>query len=129
MKKIILFILMALGATTSLHAAEFAAGKAVYDQSCVTCHMSRGEGLPGVFPPLAQSDYFKKAPDKQLVHIVTQGLTGEIVVNGATFNSVMPPQTLTDQETADVLNYVSVQFNGGKPRLTAAKIQALRAGQ
>ncbi|MBB5192765.1 nitrite reductase (NO-forming) [Silvimonas terrae] len=129
MKTLTLFMLIALGTATATPAADIQAGKAVYDQICVTCHMAKGEGLPGAFPPLAQSDYFKKATDKQLVHIVSQGITGEVVVNGTTFNSVMPPQTLTDQETADVLNYVSVQFNAGKPRLTAARVQALRAGK
>ena len=129
MQKLAMFLLLAIGTTAGAQAADVSAGKAVYDRICVTCHMAKGEGLPGAFPPLAQSDYFKKAPDKQLVHIVSQGLTGEVVVNGTTFNSVMPPQTLTDEEAADVLNYVSVQLNGGKPRLTAAKVQAIRAGK
>ena len=32
-------------------------GKRVYTQLCFACHQGEGQGLPGVFPPLAKSDY------------------------------------------------------------------------
>jgi nitrite reductase (NO-forming) len=32
-------------------------GKEVYDVNCITCHMEKGEGMEGVFPPLAKADY------------------------------------------------------------------------
>jgi len=108
-------------------AADVSAGKAVFERICISCHMANGQGLPGAFPPLAQSDFFKKAKPEHLVKIMQNGLSGEIVVNGVHHNSVMPPPDLTEQETADVLNFVSVQLNGGKPILTPARVKAIRA--
>src|SRR5688572_10427810 len=32
------------------------AGKSLFAGTCATCHQANGEGLPGVFPPLAKSD-------------------------------------------------------------------------
>ena len=50
---------------TAVHEAETAAGavtevmargEAVYNANCAACHQPTGQGLPGAFPPLAQSD-------------------------------------------------------------------------
>lgn len=107
-------------------AVDVSAGKAVFDRVCVACHMAGGEGLPGAFPPIHQSDYFKKSSLAQHVKILDQGLTGEVTVNGQKYNSAMPAQNLTDQEMADVLNYVSVALNGGKAIIKVEQIKKLR---
>ena len=33
--------------------ASIERGKEVYNVHCITCHMEKGEGLEGVFPPVA----------------------------------------------------------------------------
>ncbi|WP_051534784.1 c-type cytochrome [Deefgea rivuli] len=109
--------------------ADVSAGKVVYDRICVACHMATGEGLPGAFPPLAKSDFFKKATPATLVKILDQGMTGEVTVNGQKFNSAMPAQNLTDQEMTDVLNYVSVALNAGKPTLKVEQVKKLRVAK
>src|SRR5690606_3824618 len=76
----------------------------VYTTLCIACHMADGTGVAGVFPPLAQSDYLKNT--EAAIHAVKYGLQGEITVNGQTYNNVMTPLGLSDQEVADVLNYV-----------------------
>ncbi len=84
-------------------------GKAVYTGAgiCVTCHMQDGKGQAGVFPPLANSDYLM-GDRKRAILQVLNGATGEMVVNGVTYNGVMPPMglSLSDEQIADVLNYV-----------------------
>jgi mono/diheme cytochrome c family protein len=81
-------------------------GKLIYDDFCISCHMADGEGAGAIFPPLAQSDYLK---NKQIESIkaVKYGMSGEILVNGKTYNSVMSPMGLSDQEVADVMNYIN----------------------
>jgi nitrite reductase (NO-forming) len=81
-------------------------GKLVFMQTCAVCHQTNGQGLPQVFPPLAGSD-FLMADKARSVRIVLRGLSGPIVVNGAQYDSVMPPIVqLTDEQVAHVLTYV-----------------------
>lgn len=100
-------------------------GKRVYDSNCASCHLPDGKGVPGVFPPLANSDFFQERP-YEMAHIVLHGRSGEIVVNGEHYNSVMPPQDLDDEQVADVINYVSMAMNGGKAVLTPAQVKQMR---
>ena len=37
--------------------ASMARGRETYVTYCVSCHMDQGEGIEGVYPPLAKSDY------------------------------------------------------------------------
>jgi nitrite reductase (NO-forming) len=80
-------------------------GKQIFLSTCFACHMANGEGLPGVFPPLAKSDYLK-ADKERAVRNVAKGLSGPVTVNGKTYNNMMPPQPLEDEQIADVLTYV-----------------------
>jgi nitrite reductase (NO-forming) len=83
------------------------AGEALFAGTCSVCHQPNGQGLEGVFPPLAGSDLLAKEPHRA-VQIVLNGLTGPITVNGKTFNSVMPPMSqLNDDELANILTFVS----------------------
>ena len=40
------------------------AGQALFKGTCSACHQDNGQGLPGVFPPLAKSDYFANDPTR-----------------------------------------------------------------
>lgn len=85
--------------------ASVARGEEVYLSYCVTCHLDQGQGIDGVYPPLAKSDYMM-ADKKRSITQVLHGVTGEIKVNGKTYNNVMTGFDLSDQEVSDVLNYV-----------------------
>lgn len=89
--------------------ASHARGMAVYQSVCATCHQPEGQGLGDIFPPLARRD---PLPTKERVmRIVLEGLTGPVVVNGKTFDGVMPPLAhLTDRQIADVLTFVRSSF-------------------
>ncbi|WP_191621246.1 copper-containing nitrite reductase [Marinihelvus fidelis] len=80
-------------------------GQRVYERNCMACHQSQGQGLPGAFPPLAESDYLLDDTDRA-IDVLLDGLAGEITVNGVTYNGVMPATRLTDEEVANVLTYV-----------------------
>ena len=100
-------------------------GKAVYDSACAACHQPDGKGVAGVFPPLANSDFFQQRP-YEMAHIVLNGRSGELVVNGEHYSGVMPPQDLSDDDIAAVINYVSVDLNQGKAVLTPAQVRDMR---
>jgi nitrite reductase (NO-forming) len=105
--------------------AQQVRGKAVYEGNCAACHQPDGKGVAGVFPPLANSDFFQQRP-YEMAHIVLHGRNGELVVNGEHYNGVMPPQDLNDEDIAAVINYVSVEMNKGKPVLTPAQVREMR---
>lgn len=72
----------------------------------MACHLSYGEGLKNVYPPLAKSDYLIKNREGSIKGI-KYGQEGEIVVNGITYNGYMPSPGLDDDEVADVMNYIT----------------------
>ncbi len=81
-------------------------GKEIYTDFCVTCHLPNGKGVEKTFPPLANSDYLMKNREAS-IRGIKYGQKGEIVVNGNTYNSTMAPMGLSDDEVADVMNYIS----------------------
>ncbi len=81
-------------------------GEAIYSDFCVSCHLPTGEGIPKVFPPLAKSDFLIKNRIAS-IHIIKYGTSGEITVNGIKYNGIMAPLGLTDDEVADVMNYIT----------------------
>ena len=84
---------------------SMATGQGLYAGICLACHMQNGEGINGVFPPLAKSDFLMADVDRNIKNLI-EGLSGEITVNGVKYNQVMPASGLDDQDIADVLNYV-----------------------
>ncbi len=81
-------------------------GNEIYSDFCITCHLSKGEGVPYTFPPLAKSDYLMNNRE-QSIKTVKYGLQGEITVNEIVYNSGMAAMGLEDEEVADVMNYIA----------------------
>jgi nitrite reductase (NO-forming) len=102
-------------------------GKQVYMGLCFACHQPDGKGLPGAFPPLAGSDFMLADRDRA-IRIVLKGLTGPVVVNGQTINSVMPPQeaVLTDAQIADVLTFVYNSWGNTGDAFKSDQVKASR---
>jgi hypothetical protein len=85
--------------------------------------------MPGVFPPLAGSDYLKANP-KRLPEIILHGLVGPVKVNGKDYNSVMPPMSqLTDDEVANILTYVLNSWGNPGGQVSKADAAAARAAK
>lgn len=104
---------------------RIAAGKSIYAKTCFACHQSNGEGLPNAFPPLAKSD-FLNGEISAAIDVVIKGKMGEITVNGKKFNGVMPAQSLSDEEVANVLSYVYSEWGNGKREVTPAMVAKQR---
>jgi mono/diheme cytochrome c family protein len=121
------FVAVSCTVTAQVSKESIDRGKEVYSVNCVSCHMENGEGVEGTFPPLVKSDYVS-GDTKRLINIALQGQTGEIVVNGKTYNMDMPAQShLSDEEVADVLNYIKSSWgNKTKKAVVAADVKVLR---
>ncbi len=105
--------------------ASIARGKDVFTTNCMSCHMETGEGIEGAFPPLAKSDYLM-ADKKRSITQVLNGVTGEIKVNGKTYNGDMPAFDLSDEEVSDVLNYVRNSWGNKGDAVLPSDVRALR---
>jgi mono/diheme cytochrome c family protein len=95
-------------------------GSDIYQDFCITCHMGNGEGLAGTFPPLAKSDYLMNNRAKSIKSI-KYGLQDEITVNGQKYNSLMASQGLTDDEVADVMNYITNSWGNKNDKMVTEK--------
>jgi len=121
--------------TADVHAAETAAGsleelmvagKGIYEANCGACHQPNGKGLPGAFPPLAESDYLLRDREDVLA-VALSGLSGPITVNDQEYNSVMPSMAhLKDEDLAAALTYVFNSWGNSLAAVTPAEVTALR---
>ena len=84
---------------------SIADGEEIYQDFCLQCHLSNGEGVSGIYPPIANSDYLFDDIERSISNI-KYGLSGPIIVNDEEYNAVMLNNGLDDEEIADVMNYI-----------------------
>lgn len=111
------------------------AGKKSYEQVCSTCHQANGQGLPGIYPPLAGSEWVNGSEDR-VISIVLHGLKGAIHVKGTAFPgaAAMPVfgkvagsgYNWSDEKIADVITYVRQEWGNKAGPVTAEKVAELR---
>ncbi|MEX2349386.1 MAG: cytochrome c [Flavobacteriaceae bacterium] len=101
-------------------------GNSVYNDFCVQCHLPNGKGTEGIFPPLDGADWLVEKRTES-IHAVKYGQKGEIVVNGVTYNNMMPPMGLTDREVADVMNYIMNSWSNTQDNMvTVDEVKAIK---
>ena len=101
-------------------------GKRIFSQTCFACHQAEGQGMPGVFPPLAKSDYLM-ADKARAIRGIIKGQTGEMTVNGQKYNGVMPPVMLNDEQIAQVVTYVMNSWGNSGDIVTVDEVQKIHA--
>jgi mono/diheme cytochrome c family protein len=106
---------------------SIARGKIVYTNVCLACHMSYGEGVPNMNPPLINTVYVL-GNKTTLIKIVLHGFNEDVEINGQTYSNTMSPHdNLTDQQIADVLTYVRRSFGNKASRVNAIEVSTVRA--
>ena len=100
-------------------------GEEVYSANCANCHMPTGEGVEGTFPPVAKTTFLKD--QKRAINIILNGQEGEITVNGKKYNTPMLALPhLSDQEIADVLNYIGNNWGNKNKMIKPMQVKAER---
>lgn len=101
-------------------------GQEIYN-GCSQCHQGSGMGLAGQFPPLAGSEYVT-GDVRRLAAILINGINGELVVNGSTYNAQMPTwkDTYNDEELAAVMTYIRNSFGNKAEAVTKQQVEAVR---
>lgn len=106
-----------------------ALGARIYNQNCVACHQASGMGLPGVYPPLVNSDWVQDNPHR-LVKVILAGLAGPVTVNGNEYNNAMTAfDRLSDQQIAAVLTYIRTDedYNNASYAVSEELVAEVRA--
>lgn len=102
-------------------------GRILYDTYCTACHQRDGKGDNNRFPPLVDSEWVTGAEDK-LIGIVLNGIQGDLVVNGKTYNGLMPGHShLDDHAIASILTYVRQRFGSESTPVNAVKVSEIRS--
>ena len=112
--------------TPAVAKGSLAAGKAVYMQTCVTCHQRDGGGTPNMNPSLIKSSYVQ-GNKSTLINIVLKGMRGK-EIGGETYSGVMPSFAhLSDKQIADVTTYVRSNFGNKGSAVNADEVKKARA--
>jgi cytochrome c oxidase subunit 2 len=105
-------------------------GARVYAANCASCHGPEGAGITGAFPPMAGHAADIAARDggrDYLVDAMLYGLMGPIVVDGVSYNGVMPAWgQLSDADIAAVLDHVVGLGGPAAEPFTADEVAAQR---
>ena len=103
------------------------AGLILYNSYCSSCHQRDGKGDNNRYPPLLGSNWIAGSTDT-LINVILKGLQKEIIVNGKTYNGIMPAHGgfLDDHAVASIATYVKLRFNKEKISITSAEVNKLR---
>ncbi len=116
-------------AETKAAVDPIAEGKTLY-ATCIACHQSEGQGVPGVFPPLAGSEWVVGS-EERAIRILLHGLSGPVTVAGTTYNGAMPsfgPGGFgwSDDKIAHVLSYTRQSWGNSASVVGVDKVTEIR---
>jgi len=126
---IILCVLTFLASCDTAHspAPQALVGKDLYEHYCSACHQADGQGIPGIWPPLAKSDYLM-TDKSSAIETVLNGGRGPTVVNGQTYTRDMGPVGwLQDDQIALILSYVLSSWGNQGDPVSVDEVSKVRA--
>lgn len=111
----------------SADAAQVAAGRASYAAVCAGCHGRQGEGKPHVAVSMQGSSTLRQADPHNLIAAMLDGVDATDFA-GTESMQAMPgfAATLSDDELANLANYLRSSWGGQLGNVTAARVKALR---
>jgi mono/diheme cytochrome c family protein len=106
---------------------EMIAGKAVYDHACIACHEADGSGAPRIYPPLPGNALLQSGDPSSTLRIILDG--AQTVTTARAPNPGSMPayaRDLSDQQIADVTNYIRNSWGNAAPLVTPAQVAKAR---
>lgn len=98
-------------------------GKTLYEVHCQSCHQEDGSGLGRLIPPISESAYVKEH-NVGVACMIRNGLKGEWVSNGITYDGVMPPNyRLTHLEIAEIITFIGNSWNNKIGLISASDVE------
>jgi mono/diheme cytochrome c family protein len=107
--------------------AEMAAGEKVYKGACIACHEADGSGAPRIYPPLPGNANLQAADPSSTLRIILDGAQS-LTTPRAPNKGSMPSyeKQLSDQQIADVTNYIRHSWGNSAPLVTPEQVAKAR---
>jgi mono/diheme cytochrome c family protein len=108
-------------------------GKRNYEQVCSTCHQLNGQGVAGIYPPLAGSEWVTGSADR-VIRILLHGLKGPLTVEGKEYGQAAMPAfgqvagsgyNWNDDRIAAVLTYIRQEWGNKAEPITSEQVTAV----
>jgi mono/diheme cytochrome c family protein len=106
------------------------AGQAIYAHACIACHEADGSGAPRIYPPLPGNPLLQSADPASTLRIILEGAQ-TVTTPRAPNTGWMPAyaKQLSDQQIADVTNYIRNSWGVAGSSVTAEQVAQARAAQ
>ena len=107
--------------------AELKVGKEVYSHNCIACHEVDGSSSPRVYPPLNGNALLQSADPASTLRVILDGAQ-TVTTPRAPNTGSMPAyaKQLSDQQIADVANYIRNSWGNSAPLVTADEVAKAR---
>lgn len=98
-------------------------GAQLYQSTCMACHQSNGEGIPGAFPSLVGSKIVNDKDPEIFIRVILQGYDARPEYGQ------MPgfADMLSDEEVAAVANHERTSWGNNAPTVSAQEVAEIRA--
>jgi mono/diheme cytochrome c family protein len=106
------------------------AGQAIYVRACIACHEADGSGAPHIYPPLPGNPLLQSADPASTLRIILEGAQS-VTTPRAPNKGSMPAyaKDLSDQQIADVTNYIRNSWGNAGSAVTAEQVAQARAAK
>lgn len=100
-------------------------GRALYQSTCAVCHQQNGEGLPGAFPSLKNSEIVLSQDPEILIRIILEGYDAR-----AEF-ATMPAfgDQLTDEQITAIINFERSHWGNNASPVDVETVKKIRSSQ
>jgi mono/diheme cytochrome c family protein len=107
--------------------AQMADGEKLYRAACIACHEADGSGAPRIYPPLPSNANLQSADPSSTLRIILDGAE-TITTPRAPNKGSMPAyaKQWSDQQIADVTNYIRNSWGNAAAPVTAAQVAEAR---
>ena len=97
-------------------------GRAIYEEQCMNCHGKDGSGAEGLAANLSENQAITSEEGYNILSVLLEG----IAPRGKWGKMPSYADTLTNQEIADVTNYVRAEFAGGSANILPGDVSSWR---
>ncbi|SDG21501.1 c-type cytochrome [Phytopseudomonas seleniipraecipitans] len=103
------------------------AGRGIYEDRCSGCHTPNGEGIPTLFPKLANAPLVNSREAVSMIRVVLAGNRAG-TTDAAPTGPAMPSfaWNLSDENVADVLTYIRNSWGNAAPAVSASEVRKQR---